>query len=145
MKYYHLYDSGEGLKLGFLGICDTFDAADAIAQKLVEENKVSTSVWILAEPDVQVLFSSIKKEIPDMEPILVDMRKPPSRLPATFIDEKLPVAQKMTMMGIPVSDLDRESLMATVACGFQTVEAERKHHTRSLEMMTALSNIQKGK
>ena len=145
MKYYHLYDSGEGMKLGFLGICATFDEADTVAQKLVEENKVSASIWILSEPDVQTLFSSIKKEIPDMEPILVDMRKPPSRLPAKFIEDKLPIAQKMTMMGVPVPDLDRESMMATIACGFMTVEAERKHHTRSLEMMTALKQIQKGK
>lgn len=144
MKYYHLYDSGEGMKLGFLGICDTFDEADEVAQKLVEENKVSTSIWILSESDVQTLFSSIKKEIPDMEPILVDMRVR-ARLPAKFIEERLPIADTMTMMGMPVKDLDEDSLKATIVCGFQTVSAERKHHEHSLEMMTALSKIQKGK
>lgn len=76
MKYYHLFISGEGLKLGFLCIADTFCEASEAADKLVEENKVEASVWILAEPDVQTLFSSIKKECPDMEPILVKATKP---------------------------------------------------------------------
>ncbi len=136
MKFYHLFDKGDGLQLGSLGEFDGFDTASDAADKMVAEGQVTCSIWILDEPSVVVLLKSIRAfSLPGV------IKEGHARVTEKFIAEYLALAPGTTLFGYPIMDLDRDSLMASAIHAFQLVNEERKQHLSSVEMLTGVAKV----
>lgn len=134
MKFYHLADKGKGLQLEFLGEFDGFDTASDAADKQVSDGNVGASIWILDEICVRVLFDSM---------LAAGCKEGTHRLPENFVKEYGDIAKTTTMMGLPMDQLDRESLMASAVWGYKALDTERKQHMSSIDLMAAIGEKRK--